>query len=276
MSFFTATWPPKTPQQRAFHAAALKKDGIALCLVSGAFVVAAASATPIDSLPPTSASGVLLAGLAGILSTSALAVDLAWHPPPNVGDDVYNTLDCLGHAGFFTIQTLMLQSCYFLFSFYAMVAQDARVTSVVYGLSLWVGAQGIALTLLYYFLNWRDPVYQRDVVAENERRFPKFGAMMWWVHGPPLALSLLDLRFIKDKQLIATQGMHVSSLVVAALLYGAAFTSWMKALQLWLRPGTLVYPFVKMLDKPWRIIAFVLILWFFVSSIGLSLSFFLS
>ena len=60
-------------------------------------------------------------------------------------------------AAFFTIQSLFLQLVFQNLTLYAIIAGDARLMSALYTMAVYVGSQGIGLTLLFYKVCVRTP-----------------------------------------------------------------------------------------------------------------------
>ena len=64
-------------------------------------------------------------------------------------------LCCL--AAFFTLQSLILQLVFQNLTLYAIIAGDARMMSALYTMAVYVGSQGIGLSLLFYKVCVRTP-----------------------------------------------------------------------------------------------------------------------
>ena len=185
------------------------------------------------------------------------SADMFLLPHPSPDEPKWQTIAIIGHSGFFTIQTLFLQTCYHVVKCYALFTGNIKLAIVCYAISLWVNTQGAALTLLFFKLNWYEPKWQRDIQKPMEKKYP--GISFPWLlgHVPSLPIALVDAIFVTNGLVVAAHGAEHMTVVKIAYSYGFLYLLFCKYIQ-W-QFDSLIYPFIKDIAGPVKCIGFVVI-----------------
>jgi hypothetical protein len=266
-----ASWPKPTEAERAHHTTALCKDAVIFAGLVYALLQFA------NSLPGLPAEDVAVASSQTatplpLLYACAIVVtltkgDLTGLPPPSKGEPKWDTVSSpLGHFGYFTLQSLFLQTAYLCLKAYAIYTSNSRVLELCLVLSVWTNTQGVALTLLFFKLNWFESNWIREVKIPLEKKFPGISKIWLLGHVPSFFLGLIDA-WSTDPRLIKTYGADLRTIVRFAFCYGAAYLCWAKFWQFY-TGGTCIYPFVKDLNSALKCLGFVLVVGVAVSAMA--------
>ena len=126
--------------------------------------------------------------------------------------------------------------------------------------------QSVALTLLFFKLNWFESNWIREVKIPLEKKFPGISKIWLLGHVPSFFLGLIDA-WSTDPRLIKTYGADLRTIVRFAFCYGAAYLCWAKFWQFY-TGGTCIYPFVKDLNSALKCLGFVLVVGVAVSAMA--------
>jgi hypothetical protein len=267
MRYLSTGWEGPTREEKAFKARANLKNLIVIALVAACLYKAFAVPNGAPHIPH--APFHVLASMAlFFLSTTALFAEFIVCPAPKKGEMGWRTLGTIGHAAYFTVQTLMLQTIYSGFTFAAGLSESPALAALVQYLAVWIGTQGIALTLLFFKHNWYEPRWRRDVLTMMETMYPRWGFLMLYSHTVPCIVAVADLLLLKDPAALYNHGMSLGTLSLVTLVYATLYTAWTKLLQHVINPNTLIYPFIEDLNSPLTIGAFIAVQWVAVSIVG--------
>ena len=108
--------------------------------------------------------------------------------------DHWNTVRIAGRvAAYFTAMTIALDTVYFTLWAVFALSNDLRLAHALTQMSVWHATQGIILTILFYFLNWREPKWRNELRPKFERLFPGWSSMNLYTHYPQIAMAIFDL-----------------------------------------------------------------------------------
>ena len=246
-------WTRGSAVEERNRVVALLKDGVIVGIGVCALVVWSRTLPTL----PTTLTGLPLRSALAATQAVVLWADIGAQPAPSSGDHKFYAIQPIGHAAFFTVQTLMLQFVVFASGAAAAALGDARLGCASMCLSLWTATQGVILTLNFFKLNWFEAKWRTQVAMPQEAKYPGWKALMLFTHVPALPLALVDLLLVQDGATLARFGPSPWTLAKVAVAYAVAYTAWLKTMQHVLRPGTLVYPFVADLNTPAKVSIFV-------------------
>lgn len=267
-------WPPATPAEARHWKSAIFKDVIIfIALIAG--MIRASRMEGAAMLDETQAElvfsnrNVVLAGICAVCMVLTLCSDLFMLPAPRRTDPDWNSIGIIGHPGFFTLQTLFLQTAFTLVKAYALWSADVHLAALTFSIALWVDTQGVALTLLFFKLNWWEPKWQRDVQKPKEREYPGISTIWLLGHVPSLPLALLDALILSAPSVMEVHGAKLSTVIKIAFAYGSIYLLWAKVVQ-W-SMGSLIYPFIGEIDSPVKAGGFVIVVGSAVSAFAWAL-----
>ena len=256
-----AAWPKPTKAERAHQNKALCKDAALFALMMYVLTRIA------DGLPGLAAEDEALALrdaqtplpflYACIIVVTVTKGDLTGTPPPSKGEPKWDSVATpLGHWAFFTLQTLFVQTAYLCLKAYGIYMGNTKILQLCLQISLWTNTQGVALTILFFKLNWFEAKWIRDVKKPLEKKFPGISQIFLLGHVPPLILGIVDA-WSTDPRLVSIYGSNLTTIIKIAFAYGTVYLCGAKFLQ-WQTGGTCIYPFIKDLDSVPKCIAFIL------------------
>ena len=136
----------------------------------------------------------------------------------------------------------------------------------MFKISLWVNTQGVALTLLFFKLNWFEEKWQRDIQKPMEKDYP-FISNIWLVGRVfSLPVAFVDALFLCPKTMMEMYGASLYSVIQIAFGYGFCYLCWAKFVQK--RYATLIYPFLADIDTWAKGIGFVIVVGTAVSAMA--------
>ena len=266
-------WPAAKPNEIHHSHIAFSKDVCIFILMIWSFFQMAQTAETLSPEHQTAVfswnqkAGSLLAAIAMVIT---FVSDIFLLPYPTPDQPKWQTVSIIGHCGFFTLQTLFLQTSYALVKAYAIYTGNAKLCVVCCSMALWVNTQGAALTLLFFKLNWYEPKWQRDIQKPNEKKYPGI-SFVWLVgHVPSLPIALFDVVFLNNAAVVAVHGAEYMTVVKVAFVYGALYLLFAKSVQS--KYGTLIYPFIKDISSPVKGFGFVVIVGSAVSVVAYGLN----
>ena len=266
-------WPHAKPTEAAHSHRALVKDTVLfLAMVYTFFHIAhtADELTPEHQTLTFSAPQQIGSILAAIVMVITFVSDLFLLPHPTPDQPKWQTIAIIGHCGFFTLQTLFLQTCYALVKCYAVCTGHLQLMVVCYSLALWVNTQGTALTLLFFKLNWYEPKWQRDIQKPMEQQYPGISFLWLLGHVPSLPVALFDALLLCEASVVAVHGAKLRTVVQVAFVYGAVYLLFAKVVQY--SCATLIYPFIKDISSPVKCVGFVAVVGVAVSGMAFGLN----
>ena len=270
------SWRKATPEEHQHKRSALTKDFFIFASIICAmfyFSQFSADLTAEHAAIAFTSNQKIMSCLVTLLMFITFASDLFGLPPPTKAQPKWNTISIIGHCGFFTLQTLFLQTAFTIVKAYAIVSENTKLLVLVSSLALWVNTQGTALTLLFFKLNWYEPKWQRDVQRPMELIYPGISSIWLLGHVPSLPLALFDALFLNDRSIVALHGAAYQTIVMVAFGYGAVYLLFAKTVQ-W-RMNTLIYPFIKDISSLVKGFGFVVVVGFAVSGMGYVLDMFM-
>ena len=265
-------WPSNKPNEVAHHNKALMKDTCVMTAIIYTFFYFANNSSTNDYLSQTDQDKVFSNWMVcgSVLNAIAMVVtfmsDMFLLPYAAPGEPKWQTISIIGHCGFFTLQTLFLQTSYSLVKAYAIYTRNIQLVVVCYAVSLWVNTQGTALTILFFKLNWYEPKWQRDIQKPQEAIYPGISFLWLLGHVPSLPIAIVDALFFCNGSVVALLGAEYLTVVKVAFLYGFFYFLFTKLVQWYY--GTLIYPFIKDISTPLLSLAFVVIVGTAVSGMG--------
>jgi hypothetical protein len=264
---YLTNWNAPTNDEAAFKASANRKNLIAIAIIATGMYALCAKSGDAPRIPRDSYH-VLVSAALFVLSAAALVAELVVRPPPKRGDRIWNTLEPIGHAAYFTHQIIMLQAVYCGYGLAAALSESPGLAAMVQYLAVWVATQSAALTLLFFKNNWYEPRWHRDVLVTMEGMYPGWKYLVLFSNSVPCVVAVADLLLLKDPAALYNHGMSLGTMSMVILMYSALYTAWTKLLQQVVRPGTLVYPFIADLNTPRRIGVFIFLQWVAVLFVG--------
>ena len=273
-------WPAASEEEAAYRRKTLARDGVAVIVIAALcllFFAAApsnnifkndrAGTSPEEGVtsltrPPRSPSSPTeqrISVVLFVLSALVLWSDIGLTPAPKRSDVVWNTIGVIGHAAYFTVQTLMLQTVYFAVGVVDAFTDSPRLEGFLCTLALWTATQSVALCVLFLKHNWTEARWRSEVYKPMEAAYPGWGELMLFTHITPAVLGLADLALLRDPVALHHTGPELMILAIAAFVYGTAYTAWLVLFERYLSPGTWIYPFAADLRRPRAAAAFVVV-----------------
>lgn len=262
-------WPSATPAEARHKRVALYKDAVVfVALVVGILMMGAnedgkgVGKENDDVVYPSPALAFALCGF----MLFSLGSDLFLLPAPRRTSPTWNTISIIGHPAFFTMQTLFLQTAFALLKWWSFWTENAPLATVMFKISLWVDTQGIALTLLFFKLNWFEKKWQRDIQTPMEKDYPSISTVWLVGHVISFPVALLDALFLCPPAMMKVHGATLYAVVQIAFAYGFGYLLWAKFVE-W-RYNTLIYPFLADIDNWAKSLGFVIVVGTAVSAMA--------
>ena len=136
---------------------------MAALLMSMWFISRGLESAPLPD-PADSPLALYVAAACAVSAAIMLLSDLLCLPPPRKDEPRWSIIAVVGHTSYFTLQTLFLQTAYFTVLTTAIYYQDGQLMALIYRLALWTNTQGVALTLLFFKLNWYEPKWRKNIM----------------------------------------------------------------------------------------------------------------
>lgn len=263
------------------------------CLVLACLLVAASVAsrrlepTKPEASRPTDRLDLLLQGLALVGYCTFVWIEMAVLPPPDPARSPKKraVISIVGHAAFFTDQCLLIGLVYTIGSSLCtfepwivgalpaaaqpqLALEIGHIRTLTNSVGVFVGTMGIALSLLFYGLNWREKQWRQEVMGRFHPLGVPVGKLQWTAHMYTLPLSFIDLFVLKDRQLLLSLTPPFTHLSTVALIYATTFCLVWTPLLFLLNGGAWPYPFMYKLStvKPFPVgwVAFTTAVLFFL------------
>lgn len=196
-----------------------------------------------------------------LLQTAVLWGDIVLVPAPRRKEDpeLWNALSLnIGHFCYFTGQSLIFQTIYQWFSFFAVFFRSRELATAVNLMSQWVMTQSLLLTIAFLALNWGEKRWQTIYRPKMEKTYPHFGYFMLIVHTPNLVFSVVDFFLVQNATSISRFGPTVKDILLVGLVYGMAYASLLFAT--YDLTGFPIYPFVVRIDTKKKRMIFSLVM----------------
>ena len=255
--FAIRPWPKPSKEESQHNNIALVKDFFVFTLFL--FVMFYASST-IDvniayDFPSSQVSGSLFT------ACIMIAVMFVWvfeMPIPTKSDSKWDAIGAIGHASFYSLQALFLQTAYTLCKAYAMLTGNTKLLAATYRCALWTTVNGTGLTVLFFGLMWFQKKWQKEIGRPMEKTHPGASNVMFFVHLLPLFVAFFDIIFLCDTTFIIAHGAQWNTVVQMGFMYAAVYLCWCKFLQY--KFNCFIYPFIRDITNFWKLFACVVIM----------------